>query len=61
VLVLSVVASDLRPGDLTLALIEHFRESVRTNVIRPKEVLELCQSEFERDFGRRLLEEEDSY
>jgi very-short-patch-repair endonuclease len=56
VLVRSVAASDLRPGDLKLALIEHFRNPVKTNVIRPKEVLELCQSEFERDFGRCLLD-----
>ena len=56
VLVRSVAASDLRPGDLKLALIEHFRTPMKANVIRPKEVLELCQSEFERDFGRCLLD-----
>jgi hypothetical protein len=56
VLVRSVAASDLKPGDLKLALIEHFRNPMKANMIRPKEVLELCQSEFERDFGRCLLD-----
>jgi very-short-patch-repair endonuclease len=56
VLVRSVAASDLRPGDLKLALIEHFRSPMKGNVIRPKEVLELCQSDFERDFGSCLLD-----
>jgi very-short-patch-repair endonuclease/transcription elongation GreA/GreB family factor len=56
VLVRSVAASDLKPGDLKLALIEHFRTPMKANMIRPKEVLELCQSDFERDFGRRLLD-----
>lgn len=56
VLVRSVAASDLRPGDLKLALIEHFRAPMKGNLIRPKEVLELCQSDFERDFGRCLLD-----
>jgi very-short-patch-repair endonuclease len=57
VLVRSVASSDLKPGDLKLALIEHFREPMKgNNLIRPKEVLELCQSEFERDFGRCLLD-----
>ena len=55
-LIRSVAASDLRPGDLKLALIEHFRNPMKANVIRPREVLELCQSEFERDFGRCLLD-----
>ena len=56
VLVRSVAASDLKPGDLKLALIEHFRVPMKANMIRPKEVLELCQSDFERDFGRCLLD-----
>jgi very-short-patch-repair endonuclease len=29
---------------------------MKGNMIRPKEVLELCQSDFERDFGRCLLD-----
>lgn len=56
VLVRSVAASDLKPGDLKLALIEHFRAPMKANTIRPKEVLDLCQSDFERDFGRCLLD-----
>jgi very-short-patch-repair endonuclease len=56
VLVRSVAASNLRPDDLKLALIEHFRNPMQASVIRPKEVLELCQSEFERDFGQCLLD-----
>jgi very-short-patch-repair endonuclease len=56
VLVRSVAASDLRPGDLKLALIEHFRAPMKGNLIRPKEVLEVCQSDFERDFGKCLLD-----
>jgi very-short-patch-repair endonuclease len=56
VLVRSVAASDLNPGDLKLALIEHFRAPMKANTIRPKEVLDLCQSDFERDFGRCLLD-----
>ena len=38
-LIRSVAASDLSPGDLKLALIEHFRNPMKANVIRPKEVL----------------------
>jgi very-short-patch-repair endonuclease len=56
ILVRSVAASDLRPGDLKLALIEHFRTPMKGNVIRPKEILEVCQSDFEREFGRCLLD-----
>ena len=57
VLVRSVASSHLNPGDLKLALIEHFRDPMKAgNVIRPKEVLDLCQSDFERNFGRCLLD-----
>jgi very-short-patch-repair endonuclease len=56
VLVRSVAASDLRPGDLKLALIEHFRSPMKGNLIRPKEVLEVCESDFEREFGQCLLD-----
>ena len=52
VLVRSVASSDLRPGDLKLALIEHFRAPMKGNLIRPKEILKVCDSEFEREFGR---------
>jgi very-short-patch-repair endonuclease len=57
VLVRSVSTSDLKPGDLKLALIEHFRSPMEEGkVIHPGEVLDLCDSKFERDFGRCLLE-----
>jgi very-short-patch-repair endonuclease len=56
ILVRSVASSDLKPGDLKLALIEHFRAPMTGNLIKPKEVLEVCDSEFERDFGRCLLD-----
>ncbi len=57
VLVRSVAASDLKPGDLKLALIEHFRNPMEGgNIVPPSNVLDMCQSGFERDFGRRVLE-----
>jgi very-short-patch-repair endonuclease len=57
VLVRSVAASDLNPGDLKLKLIEHFQDPLKgAGLIRPQQVLEPCQSDFERDFGRVLLE-----
>jgi very-short-patch-repair endonuclease len=57
VLVRSVATSHLKPEDLKAKLIEHFRNPMEAgSVIRPKEVLDLCDSEFERDFGRCLLE-----
>ena len=49
--------SDLKPGDLKLQLIEHFRSPMEEGkVIRPGEVLEICNSDFEKDFGRCLLD-----
>jgi very-short-patch-repair endonuclease len=57
VLVRSVATSHLKPEDLKAKLIEHFRNPMEAgSIIRPKEVLDLCDSEFERDFGRCLLE-----
>ncbi len=57
VLVRSVATSHLKPEDLKTKLIEHFRNPMEAgSVIRPKEVLDLCDSDFERDFGRCLLE-----
>ena len=57
VLVRSVATSHLKPEDLKAKLIEHFRNPMDAgSVIRPKEVLDLCESDFERDFGRCLLE-----
>ena len=55
-LIRSVSASDLKPGDLKLDVIEHFRDPMAGgNVVRTGEVLDLCESEFERTFGRELL------
>ena len=57
VLVRSVAASDLKLGDLKLALIEHFRNPMEGgNVAPPSDILDLCGSGFERDFGRRMLD-----
>jgi very-short-patch-repair endonuclease len=57
VLVRSVAASDLKPGDLKLAVIEHFRNPMGNGQIAPtKEILARCDSGFERDFGGRLLD-----
>ncbi|ABC23321.1 DNA helicase [Rhodospirillum rubrum F11] len=57
VLVRSVAASHLKPGDLKARLIEHFRNPMAAGkVIEPTEVLDLCDSGFERDFGRCLLD-----
>ena len=57
VLVRSVAASHLKPGDLKLGLIEHFRNPMEGgNIVPPSNVLDLCQSGFERDFGRRVLD-----
>lgn len=56
ILVRSVASSELKPGDLKLALIEHFRTPMKGNLIRPKEILNVCESDFEREFGRYLLD-----
>jgi very-short-patch-repair endonuclease len=56
VLVRSVAASHLKEGDLKLKVIEHMRNPMaEANVVRPNGVLEQCESEFERDFARRML------
>jgi very-short-patch-repair endonuclease/transcription elongation GreA/GreB family factor len=55
-LVRSVKASDLGDRDLKLAIIEHFaRPMGETPATQPTEVLEICDSGFERDVGGRLL------
>lgn len=57
VLVRSVAASDLRPDDLKLRLIEHFANPMKGgSLVKPKDVLDLCESGFEREFGRVLLD-----
>ncbi|MBK3799327.1 AAA family ATPase [Azospirillum brasilense] len=57
VLVRSVTSSDLKPGDLKLQVIEHFRNPMgEGKVIVRKDVLDVCDSGFEREFGARLLD-----
>jgi very-short-patch-repair endonuclease len=56
-LVRSVKASDLSAGDLKLAIIEHFSRPMEGSAAQLQDnVLSLCDSEFEREVGRRLLE-----
>lgn len=55
-LVRSVAASDLRPDNLKLKLIEHLRNPMDGGNVAPSsDMLDLCQSGCERDVGRRLL------
>jgi very-short-patch-repair endonuclease len=57
VLVRSVTSSDLKPGDLKLQVIEHFRNPMGGGqVASRKDILEACGSGFERDFGAKLIE-----
>lgn len=56
ILVRSVAASHLKAGDLKLKVIEHVRNPMgEANVLRPKDVLDLCQSEFEVDFAKAMM------
>ena len=56
-LVRSVTSSMLAPKDLKAAILEHFRNPMGdTSVPQPADILELCDSPFEREFGARLLE-----
>ncbi|WP_372623374.1 AAA domain-containing protein [Falsiroseomonas sp.] len=56
-LVRSVRASDLSAGDLKLAVIEHFARPMEGVAAQPeRDVLALCDSDFEGEVGRRLLE-----
>jgi very-short-patch-repair endonuclease len=56
-LVRSVAASMLSATDLKAAVIEHFRNPMDTAVIaQPKDVLEACGSDFEREVGKILLD-----
>jgi very-short-patch-repair endonuclease/transcription elongation GreA/GreB family factor len=55
-LVRSVRASDLSQRDLKLAIIEHFaRPMGEATVAQRTDVLEACDSDFEREVGGRLL------
>src|SRR5258708_25605526 len=57
VLVRSVTSSDLKPGDLKLRVIEHFRNPMgEGKVAVRKDILEVCDSPFEKEFGARLLD-----
>jgi len=52
----SVTSSDLKPGDLKLQVIEHFRNPLgEGKVAARKDILDVCDSQFEKDFGARLI------
>lgn len=57
-LVRSISSSDLRAGDLKLQVIEHFRNPMggQAKIVRSDDLLDHCDSGFERDVGRRLLD-----
>jgi len=56
-LVRSVTSSMLAPKDLKAAILEHFQNPMGdTAVPQPADVLDLCDSPFEREVGARLLE-----
>lgn len=56
VLVRSVTASDLKEGDIKLEVLRHFQNPAEGGRIGPNDdVLATCQSEFERQVGRRLI------
>ncbi|MGB5733291.1 MAG: AAA domain-containing protein, partial [Thiohalocapsa sp.] len=55
-LVRSVSTQDLRPGDLKLAVLEHFQDPMpEGRALVGKGVLERCESGFEREVCQRLL------
>lgn len=57
VLVRSVTSSDLKPGDLKLQVIEHFRNPLGgSKVAARKDILDVCDTQFEKDFGARVIE-----
>lgn len=57
VLVRSVAKSQLKPTDLKHAVIEHFENPMGSGkTAQSKGVLDVCESEFERNFGRRLID-----
>jgi very-short-patch-repair endonuclease len=57
VLVRSVTSSNLNPGDRKLQVIEHFRNPMgQGNIAQRKEILDAGDSQFEREFGARLLD-----
>jgi very-short-patch-repair endonuclease len=55
-LVRSVAPESLKPNDLKFKAIEHFRNPMEMgHIAMGKEVLDVCDSEFERDLGGELL------
>ncbi|HLH95613.1 MAG TPA: AAA domain-containing protein [Xanthobacteraceae bacterium] len=57
ILVRSVTLADLKSEtDLKRKVIEHFRDPMKTGMVAlPKNVLDLCQSDFEREVGIELI------
>jgi very-short-patch-repair endonuclease len=56
VLVRSVDIEHLKPEDLKFHVLEHFRDPMlKGNVGQSRDILDACESEFERDFGGELL------
>jgi very-short-patch-repair endonuclease len=56
VLVRSVKRADLRADDMKARLIAHFENPMPLNTRHAGEQLDMCESEFERDMMRRLLD-----
>lgn len=57
VLVRSVRASELREHDLKRGIVEHFRKPMEdVNIGQARDVLDVCDSDFEREFGARMIE-----
>lgn len=57
VLVRSVTTSMLREGDIKLEVLRHFQDPTGPGGIgQPDDVLKACESNFEREVGRRLLD-----
>jgi very-short-patch-repair endonuclease len=56
ILVRSVRREDLHPSDLKARLIAHFENPMPLIAQRANEELDVCESEFERELMRRLLE-----
>jgi very-short-patch-repair endonuclease len=55
-LVRSVELDTLNPRDLKARVIQHFRDPMPTSAQKPSNLIELCQSGFERDLFTRLTE-----
>ncbi len=56
VLVRSVTMSDLKDGDIKKAVLRHFENPLGSGYIpQSDDILDPCQSNFEREFGMRLL------